>query len=134
MTANQSSWMTAAVLASLGAVSLYAASLRDVPRQSIADVVKTSSEQQEYPLEIKQELFARIQSFFGEEGLQKLQNSFVVVKDGLPSSLPSLISSLSCSCVCIYIYCVCVGGGIGRRRFTLCSYACSLWSESSSSD
>jgi hypothetical protein len=33
-----------------------------------------------YPAEIKDELHSRVKTFFSEEGFQKLQNSFIVVR------------------------------------------------------
>jgi hypothetical protein len=33
-----------------------------------------------YPSEIKDELHSRVKTFFSEEGFQKLQNSFIVVR------------------------------------------------------
>eukprot|EP01031_Cornospumella_fuschlensis_P027293 gene27293-32965_t len=45
-----------------------------------SSVTLTSSEQREdCPEEIKQELLARVCSFFGEDGLKKLRSSFVIV-------------------------------------------------------
>jgi hypothetical protein len=63
----------------------------------------------EYPPEIKHEFLSRVRSFFGDEGLEKINNSYVVVSSAhhaVNRSLQYLQLSLSlsvCWCVCVLI-------------------------------
>lgn len=47
------------------------------PSQTVASTPKPP--RKEYPEEVKEEMFSRVGTFFGKEGLKKLSESFVVV-------------------------------------------------------
>ncbi|RYH06295.1 tRNA threonylcarbamoyladenosine dehydratase [archaeon] len=74
---TQSVLLAGAATASL-ALAAYATFT--VSAKSASPLLQTSSKQREdCPEEIKQELLARICSFFGEDGLNRLRSSFVIV-------------------------------------------------------
>jgi hypothetical protein len=66
---------TAAVICT--AVTFY--KLGQQAQPLVENRVPKSDNKNEFPQDIKDELFSRIESFFGIEGLTKLKNSFVVV-------------------------------------------------------
>ena len=75
----------------IGGLSIIAASVlyglverNNGPKHCItsSDTMSANAEpsQVSYPDEIKDELHSRVKTFFSEEGFQKLQNSFIVVR------------------------------------------------------
>lgn len=106
---------TALALAGLGAASIIAAT--KLQSQVQCDIVPKASRSGDYPEEIKAELFARILSFFGEEGLKKLENSFVVVSKRYlmfdPADLGQVVGLGGVGSHCAHML---VRSGIGRLR------------------
>jgi tRNA threonylcarbamoyladenosine dehydratase len=65
----------ALLLGGLGLASLAAAATLSIPDSALPK----SGSSANYPVEIRSELFARVQAFFGDDGLKRLENSFVII-------------------------------------------------------
>lgn len=74
---------SAAVGAALGTASI--AYLQSVTaKNSVSPTTSTSPSanndvKKHYPVELKEEMFSRVRTFFGDQGLEAISNSFVVV-------------------------------------------------------
>lgn len=91
-----------------------------------------SSVAKEYPDELKEEMFSRVRTFFGDEGIQKLSDSFVVVSCIIYNFIHDNLHHLA-YCDIIFI-CYVTGGWSGWSRQSLCTHVSSLRSRQNSLD
>jgi hypothetical protein len=112
---------TKIVLASGAALFTVAAyTLLSEPGTNSEEIVPEDVVSKELPPELRNEILSRVAAFFGEDGLEKLSTSFVVVI----CLFHLFILQFNDRKYCSYK----LGGRTWRSRKSLCSYVSTFWS------
>lgn len=86
MSTDSSTYVKVAASAALGAAlgTASIAYLQSASSRTVSPIAPTlpaanNDAKKHYPVELKEEMFSRVRTFFGEKGLETISNSFVVV-------------------------------------------------------